>query len=141
MATVLRNVKNVLLADKKEMLGDEWKSLAISNDESRDFIHQTHGEFAADGFRMHVVKDGSTCGCVFDEQMKTTFKTCKKDALFSFAVNRQFLIDALAGIGSGSDGVFFFSSGRNKPVVLSNDNGDRIAVIMPLGIERDPSLE
>jgi hypothetical protein len=121
----------------------QWLGLAKRKGDNRANLGKIHGNFAADGYRMHVV-EGKPCKCKDKQTHRITEQKIipsGEKSRFVFAVNRQFLLDALAGIEN--DVVVIFGD-EKSPVVIQGlgENGfcdeSRTALIMPVaGVEQE----
>lgn len=122
------------------MDADRWRRLACTSDILRPNLVNPHGECAADGYRAHLVKDGSTCDCG-TESCKAIKDLCEKQAESAkvlFTVNRSFLLDALAGLDE-SDVLNFYGGGPKDPIVITCGDS-RMAIVMPMvGFTEHPS--
>jgi hypothetical protein len=59
-----------------------------------------------------------------------------KEIPFAFAINKNFLFDALNGINPEGSYVLFFVKDATSPIVIQDLDGYKTAIIMPLN-ERD----
>jgi hypothetical protein len=116
-----------------ELPRDVWFKMAVSED--RDEIKKPHGKIAADGYRIHIdnITHDCECGDVDPHRkIEHVIDLTRKEISFSFAISKEFLLEALAGIED--DTVLFFSGGPKKPVAIQDREGDRAAVIMPVDV-------
>lgn len=116
-----------------------WLNLAVSKDDARTPLQSPHGCVAADGFRMHIENNAPRCACGNTEIHKGFDRVIgmAKDAPFAFAVNLEYLIDALSGINpDGKVVLFFVDPTKNgiSPIVLQDPDGERTAIVMPTHI-------
>jgi hypothetical protein len=125
------------------MENKEWLQLATRKENgSHRELRKVHGNFAADGYRMHVV-EGKPCKCKNEQTHRTTEQKIipmGEKSRFVFAINRQFLLDALAGIETK---VVVFFGDEKSPVIIQGlgDEGcdeSRTALIMPVaGVDQE----
>lgn len=115
-----------------DMSVSDWLNLAVSP--GRKPLSIPHAFVAADGYRMHIAKYlTSPCGCEHQDTHAGINKVMKdaETVPFAFSVNRQFLLDALAGMNN-AESIDFFSAGPDKPIVIQASIENRTAIIMPL---------
>jgi hypothetical protein len=111
-----------------------WLELATHTD--RPNLMKPHGCAASDGTRMHIENANGACQCGDDKQHKAFDNVIKKvkDTPFAFAVNRQYLLDALSGINLDGTVVLFFMTDSKSPIVIQDPDGEQTAIVMPMHI-------
>lgn len=116
----------------------EWLELARRKKDKHAGLHRIHGNFSADGYRMHVV-EGKSCKCKNEQVHKNTAQKIipmGEKSRFVFAINRKFLLDALAGIET--DIVVFFGDEKSPIIVQGLEDESRTALIMPVaGVKQE----
>jgi hypothetical protein len=136
MTVILLDANNVDgFTDYMEL--SRWLELAAS-DEVEAFV-KPHGDMASDGMRAHLHCHGDACDCE-NEEAHTKLDgviAAAKESKFLFALNRQFLLEALAGMDD--DAVLFFGKGPKDPAVLCDVDCVYAAIIMPMKHE-NPEL-
>lgn len=121
--------------------GEKFVKLAVSSDTAREGLNQAHAGFGADGFRIHLAAEaGNECYCLDEKTHKTVNEVLEKvtsESPFIFAINRQFLLEALAGIPAGEHAgeIYFHYSSKDQAVIITSSDMKRAAVIMPMNIE------
>lgn len=131
----------------------EWLKLAASTDPDRKNLQVAHGMAAADGWRIHVAYDveEKDCECGDLKTHKNLNKVIQDacNAPFVFSVNRQFLLDALAGMDDADEDysterqmISFYVASPKSPIVIQGVHTKRTAVIMPMvaGIQGTPNI-
>lgn len=110
----------------------DWLELATSEDPDRGNLGTPHGNIAADGIRMHINNSGSPCQCDNTKQHQGFYHVIDgiKDIPFAFSINKELLIDALAGMDTNQ--IFFYVAAPNKPVVIQDLLHNRTAIVMPM---------
>lgn len=111
---------------------EAWLRLAVSRE--RPNLMNPHGCAAADGVRMHIVNGEDACICG-DEKRHESFDRVIEGASkspFAFAINKHYLLDAIAGFDNTDMLLFFMEPGGKAPVVMQNIIATRTAIIMPM---------
>jgi hypothetical protein len=112
-----------------EMDGDKWLKLATSD--HREGLMTTHGKIASDGIRMHIDRQQELCECdehATHEKFEGLMETVRKDMSFAVAVDRELLLEALAGIDDRY--IALFIGDKRKPIVIQGIT--RQAILMPV---------
>jgi hypothetical protein len=131
----------------EDMPGPNFVDLAISSDPNRAGLNMAHGGIGGDGYRIHISTELSReCDCGNEKMHKSLNDTLDRvvsEAPFAFAINRQFLLEALAGIPSGEHAgeIYFHYSARDKAIIITSPDMTRAAVLMPMRIEIVNSLQ
>lgn len=114
-----------------------WLELATSDHPDRPALHKVHECAASDGIRMHIENMGNPCDCGDEKQHKAFDRVINsvKEIPFSFAVNKDFLFDALSGINPEGKYVLFFIKDAKSPIVIQDPDGYQTAIIMPVNDE------
>lgn len=121
--------------------GKKFVELAVSSDMNRGGLTGAHAGFGADGFRIHLAtEEGNECYCLDEKTHNTMNEVLGKvtsESPFIFAINRQFLLEALAGIPAGEHAgeIYFHYSKKDQAVIITSSDMTRAAVIMPMNIE------
>jgi hypothetical protein len=129
----MSTIKIVKQTDIDKMPARDWLSLAKSKIDTGRMTHLVHGDFATDHVRLHVDEYESPCnlkGCeklhkVVDEMLNMPRKRL-------FLINRQFLIEALAGIASDVIEFSEIEYGADSETIVIDGQKGRYAVIMPI---------
>jgi hypothetical protein len=130
-----------------DMPGPRFVALAVSSDPDREGLNIAHGGIGSNGYKIHIsTEQGSECHCgneKIHESLNTGLDRAVSEAPFMFAISRQFLLEALAGIpGSEYAGeIYFYGSARDKPIIVASPDMKRAAVIMPMNIEIENPLK
>jgi hypothetical protein len=116
------------------MKKDHWLELATSDLPEKPALHRVHECAASDGVRMHIDNTGNPCDCGEELQHKAFDRVIDgvKDTPFAFAINKDFLFDALNGINPDGKYVLFFVKDAKSPIVLQDPDGYETAIIMPV---------
>jgi hypothetical protein len=116
------------------MKKDHWLELATSDHPERPGLHRVHECAASDGIRMHIDNTGNPCDCGDDLRHKAFDRVIDgvKDTPFAFAINKDFLFDALNGINPNGKYVLFFIKDGKSPIVIQDPDGCETAIIMPV---------
>jgi hypothetical protein len=116
------------------MKTEHWLELATSDLEERPALHKVHECAAADGIRMHIDNRGNPCECGDEKQHKSFDRVIEgvKEIPFAFAINKNFLFDALNGINPEGSCVLFFVKDATSPIVIQDPEGEQTAIIMPM---------
>jgi hypothetical protein len=116
-----------------ELPREVWFKMAVSKD--REEIEAPHGMIAADGYRIHVDNLADECDCGDTDTHKKIERVVdisRKEARFAFAVSKEFLLEAIAGIDD--DILLFFCGKSNEPVIVQERENGRAAIIMPVDV-------
>jgi hypothetical protein len=116
------------------MKKEHWLELATSDLEERPALRKVHECVAADGIRMHIDNRGNPCDCGDNKQHQAIDRVINgvKEIPFAFAINKNFLFDALNGINPDGSYVLFFVKDAKSPIVIQDPDGTETAIIMPL---------
>lgn len=127
-----------------EMPSRRFVEMARSTDPDRHGLNVAHAGFASNGYRMHIsTEEGHECSCgdeMLHNRLNESVERATSGANFSFAINRQLLLEALAGIpGDEYTGIIhFYFSAKDRPVVVTSPDMTRAAIIMPMTTEEKP---
>jgi hypothetical protein len=131
----------------EQMPANRFLAIAASSDPDRQGLTQPHGGIASNGYRLHICKDmNGECKCGDEKIHKTLNDAIDKvyaESKFVFAISKQMLLEALAGIPEGESAgeVYFYSAGLTKPVAIASKGCTRAALIMPIsGMEDNPLI-
>ena len=116
-------------------MSKSWLELVVSANEDRKGLMKSHSCVAADGYRMHIENSNGACRCGDNKTHEGFDRLIEmvKDTPFCFAINQEYLMDALSGINSYRHQVLFFiKPGGTSPIVIQDDEGSRTAIIMPM---------
>jgi hypothetical protein len=113
---------------------EHWLELATTDLEERPALHRVHECVSADGMRMHIDNRGNPCECGDEKQHKAFDRVIDgvKETPFAFAINKNFLFDALNGINPDGKYVLFFIKDAKSPIVIQDPDGFQTAIIMPV---------
>lgn len=137
-------IRIVNVMEMDEVSGKAFVDMAKHSD--RDGMNVVHAGFASNGYRIHVAtEEGFECGCgnaAIHKTINDALDRYTHEIPFAFAIDRQLLLEALAGIPGGdyANEIYFHVADRNKPIVIASPNMERSAVIMPITVEIEKSL-
>jgi hypothetical protein len=136
MAIIITEIKQSLEnGDDFVMPADDWLKLAVNTDKEQ--LATIHGDEASDGFRIHQATDrDSLFECWrsdWHEKIRKMLEQSKRDNTLHIAIDRQYLIEALAGINSeDTDMIQIWINPANKIAPILVCNKMRNALIMPM---------
>jgi hypothetical protein len=132
MAAVILNVKQDIDTSIFDL--SDWLQLAMSETDGREYLKIRHGNMATDGVRIHADDYDNDCVCGNPQdihgKINHIMELSEKDCNFAFWVDRQLLIDALAGMPDGT--IVIYHGKYNQPIVIEEHDGCRFAVLMPM---------
>jgi hypothetical protein len=130
MTAVILNVKEYIDTDRPDL--SDWLDMATNHE--KEALQLRHGNAATDGVRIHAADAGRDCNCNNPQdihgKINHIMDIAENECKLAFLIDRQLLIDALAGMEEGA--IVFYCGTPTQPIVLEEADGSRYAVIMPL---------
>lgn len=122
--------------DQGVMKSLEWLSLTTFKGKGHAHaLNMIHGNASSDNNRMHInLLESSECLCSREDTHEKFNKNIElaESAPFAFAVNRQFLVEALAGLNPEDGYLLIYNAGADHPIVITETDQHRVAIIMPI---------